>query len=133
MIAEEIIRKEAETLNIVNVRLNDGSEIIGIIHKDKPDEQSMFIEAPLEIIKKSDTRSSYTVSFQEWMPLSENRIVQIFKQTLLSQCSVGLTTKIEYLKHVIDSSAADQIAEEERKKEEEALMYEIPEGLITVH
>jgi len=102
------IRKEADALNIVHFKLVSGDEVIALINKNRKEDSFMVIEEPLELIRVfSDSNSSYSLSFQEWLPTSESRLARLNKSTVVAYTPCNLDTKENYLNTVISLAQMD--------------------------
>ena len=107
------IREEAKTLNIVHFKLVSGDEIIALINRNKREEPHIIIEEPLQLIHIPSTDNSYTLSFQEWLPTSETRLVTMNKGNIVAYSNCNLDTKEHYLSTIINlASPPDAITDE---------------------
>ena len=119
------IRKEAETLDIMHFKLVSGEEIIALINRNRKGDPHIIIEEPLEMVRTFSTDNSYTVSFQEWLPTSENRLATLNKSTVVAYTPCNLDTKEYYLNTVISLAQKDlpQIEEDNEEIPEDIILH----------
>lgn len=107
------IRKEAASLNIVHFKLVNGDEIIALINRNRREDPHIIIEEPLQLIHIPASNNSYTLSFQEWIPTSETRLVTMNKSNIVAYANCDLDTKEHYLNTVINlAQPPDAITDE---------------------
>lgn len=112
------IRKEAESLHIMHFKLVSGDEIIALINRNKKGDNYLIIEEPLELVRMFNSDSTYSFSFQEWLPTSHSRLATLNKSTIIAYSECNLDTKENYLNTVINLAQMDMDKDHTEEKEE---------------
>jgi len=109
------LRQEAESLNIMTLKLNNGDEVIGLVNRNNPKESVLLLEQPLAMIKVYNGHSnSYTLNFEEWMPTSEDNLVAVIRSNIVGYSKANLDAKEHYLNTIINlAQPPEAIADEE--------------------